>query len=191
MRRRCYHEGFRGRPHGWVITAMKVTDKRIFTPEGELKEEFRHLSEGGEAREGSGASPSEEPSPAGSSPEPPKAPEAAAGSPPEATPPGSGFESSASEGSAERLELPATPPEMGGPGFLDLVGIIAEPVAIYLGDVQLPDGQTAENLEVARFHIDLLDVLRQKTSGNLSAQELAVLDDVLYRLRLRYVQKRG
>jgi hypothetical protein len=34
-------------------------------------------------------------------------------------------------------------------------------------------------------------VLRQKTAGNVSAQESAVLEDVLYRLRLRYVQKRG
>ena len=44
---------------------------------------------------------------------------------------------------------------------------------------------------MARLHIDLLDVLRQKSAGNLTAQEAAVLEDVLYRLRLRYVQKRG
>ena len=31
----------------------------------------------------------------------------------------------------------------------------------------------------------------QKTVGNLTAQESAVLEDILYRLRLRYVQKRG
>ena len=37
----------------------------------------------------------------------------------------------------------------------------------------------------------LLDVLRQKTAGNVTAQESSVLEDVLYRLRLRYVQKRG
>ena len=44
---------------------------------------------------------------------------------------------------------------------------------------------------MARLHIDLLDVLRQKTAGNLTAQELAVLEDFLYRARVRYVQKRG
>ncbi len=69
--------------------------------------------------------------------------------------------------------------------------MLAEPVSLYLGDIPLPDGQSAENLEMARLHIDLLDVLRQKTAGNVSAQESAVLEDVLYRLRLRYVQKRG
>ena len=51
--------------------------------------------------------------------------------------------------------------------------------------------QWAENLEMARLHIDLLEVLRQKTAGNLTAQEAAILEDLIYRLRMRYVQKRG
>ena len=69
--------------------------------------------------------------------------------------------------------------------------MLAEPVAIYLGDLELPDGESAENLEMARLHIDLLDILRQKTAGNLTAQESTFLEDLLYRLRVRYVQKRG
>jgi hypothetical protein len=44
---------------------------------------------------------------------------------------------------------------------------------------------------MARLHIDLLDLLRQKTAGNLTVQESAFLEDLLYRLRVRYVQKRG
>ncbi|HEX6203126.1 MAG TPA: DUF1844 domain-containing protein, partial [Thermoanaerobaculia bacterium] len=88
------------------------------------------------------------------------------------------------------VELPGTPPGLG-PAFYDLVAVLAEPVPLYLGDAPLPDGQSAENMEAAHFHIDLLDVLRQKTAGNLTAQESAVLEDVLYRLRMRYVQKRG
>jgi len=88
------------------------------------------------------------------------------------------------------LELPGSPPGLG-PTFLDLVGVLTEPVPFYLGDAALPDGQTMENLDAARLHIDLLDVLRQRTAGNLTAQEQAVLDDLLYRLRVRYVQKRG
>ena len=85
--------------------------------------------------------------------------------------------------------LPDSPGE--GPAFLDLVALLAEPVALYLGDAQTPDGQSHENLDAARLHIDLLDVLREKTAGNLSAQESGILEDVLYRLRMRYVQKRG
>jgi hypothetical protein len=92
--------------------------------------------------------------------------------------------------SGARLELPGSPPGLGA-SFYDLAAMLAEPVAIYLGDLELPDGETAENLEMARLHIDLLDVLRQKTAGNLTAQESAFLEDLLYRLRVRYVQKRG
>jgi hypothetical protein len=69
--------------------------------------------------------------------------------------------------------------------------MLAEPVPIYLGDARLPDGQVATNLELARLYIDLLEILRQKTAGNLDAQERAFLEDLLYRLRVRYVQKMG
>ena len=151
---------------------LKVTDKRMFTPEGELKEEYRFLHE----KSTSEAAP--EPPPAAAAPAP--APEPARPAPePEYEPAGA------------PLELPMDSPDMDGPSFYDLVAMMAEPVPIYLGDTRLPDGQVATNLEMARLHIDLLDVLRQKTAGNVSAQESSVLEDVLYRLRLRYVQKRG
>jgi hypothetical protein len=154
---------------------IKVTDKRIFTPEGELREEYRFLQEKATSE------PLPEPQPAPVSPPASPAPPAAAVAPepPEPYSPG------------PALELPGSPPGLGGATFYDLVGVLSEPVAIYLGDVELPDGGTAENLEMARLHIDLLDVLRQKTRGNLGAQESMVLEDILYRSRMRYVQKRG
>lgn len=169
---------------------MKVTDRRMFTPEGELREEYRELAEtpAAPAEPAADAEPPGRPSPV----EPPRSapaqarpgerePEAGPGAPP-------GWPPSGERGAP--LELPGTPPGLG-PAFYDLVAVLAEPVPVYLGDVQLPDGQSAENLEAARFHIDLLDVLRQKTAGNLTAQESAVLEDVLYRVRMRFVQKRG
>ena len=165
---------------------IKVTDKRIFTSEGELKDEFRFLEEAA-APDAAGS-----PEPA---PELPHVERAASAAPGVADrPPASPRDPRAAEPPPEpgpRLELPGTPPGFGAPTFYDLVAILAEPVAIYLGDAELPDGQTHENLEMARLHIDLLDVLRQKTAGHLTAQESAVLEDVLYRLRMRYVQKRG
>lgn len=154
---------------------MKVTDKRMFTPKGELREEYRFLEEKSTA----------EPSPGQSEPEP--EPERPADAP---VPADAGWESAGPSGDP-RLELPTTPPQLGGPSFFDLVAMLAEPVALYLGDAPLPDGQSAEDLEMARLHIEMLDVLRQKTAGNLTAQESAVLEDILYRLKVRYVQKRG
>ena len=164
---------------------LKVTDKRIFTPAGDLRDEFRHLkdqppptatAERPAEPEAATAAPAAEPSPRQEPADPRGAGGGAAPPSPEPSP---------------RLELPGTPPGFGAPTFYDLVAVLAEPVSLYLGDIPLPDGQNAENLEMARLHIDLLDVLRQKTAGNVSAQESGVLEDVLYRLRLRYVQKRG
>jgi len=152
------------------VSDIKVTDKRMFTAEGELRDEYRDLANAAPAE-------AEPPAPVAAEPPPP---------PPPITEP------EPSRVAPPPLELPDTGPSaLGQPSFYDLAAILAEPVQVYLGDLPLPDGGSAENLEMARLHIDLLDVLRQKTAGNLTAQESAVLEDVLYRLRLRYVQKRG
>ena len=154
---------------------IKVTDKRMFTAEGELREEYRHLDEQAETvAEPATETPPREPPP--ETPSPPAEPGTAAEELPEAAP---------------RLEIPGTPEGLGKPSFLDLVTLLAEPIGLYLGDAELPDGKSAENLEMARLHIDLLDVLRQKTAGNLEPGESRLLEDLLYRCRLRYVQKRG
>ena len=69
--------------------------------------------------------------------------------------------------------------------------MLVQPALIYLGDLPLPDGQPSENLPLARRQIDLLEVLKEKTEGNLTSQESSVFDDLLYRLRMRYLQKKG
>lgn len=151
---------------------IKVTDKRMFTPEGDLREEYRFLNE---------KSTATAPEPA-----PERRPEPAP--PPSGRGPAAQDHRFAAEEPSAPFEIPGTPPGLG-PSFFDLVAMLAEPVPIYLGDMGLPGGQDAENLEMARLHIDLIDVLRQKTAGNLTAQESAFLEDLLYRLRVRYVQK--
>lgn len=161
---------------------IKVTDKRMFTPEGELREEYRFLNEKSTS---TAPAEAEEAAPAHSEPSRPEPAGRGAAEPPRPSQP-----PAMERDDDPRLDFPGTPPGMG-PGFFDLAAMLAEPAAIYLGDAPLPDGQWAENLEMARLHIDLLDVLRQKTLGNLTAQESAFLEDLLYRLRVRYVQKRG
>lgn len=149
---------------------IRVTDKRMFTPDGQLREEYRFLEDRLAGK------PAAEPEPPSPEPPPGRPAEPAAAQESPGPPP---------------LELPATPPGLGAPTFLDLVGMLAEPVAVYLGDAPLPDGQSGEDPEMARLHIDLLALLREKTVGNLTRQEAAILEDVLYRLQMRYVQKRG
>ena len=176
---------------------LKVTDKRMFTPDGELKDEFQHLekdsAEEPVAREAVDIEePSAEPEEPSAEPEEPSTDQEAQAADQETAPPEAEAPSASQpEPSRGRVEIPLEETGRGELGFFDLVGLVAQPVAIYLGDAKLPDGESAENLDMARLHIDLLEVLTEKTVGNLTAQEQTLLEDLLYQLRLRYVQKRG
>ncbi len=58
-----------------------------------------------------------------------------------------------------------------------------------------PDPETGAlgrpNLDMARQTIDTLEVLQEKTRGNLDAEEHKLLDSLLYELRLRFVEVSG
>ncbi|MCH8146908.1 MAG: DUF1844 domain-containing protein [Planctomycetes bacterium] len=90
----------------------------------------------------------------------------------------------------ETAEQPA--PDGGAPGqpvFADLINMLAMQAAVALGGYKGPGGESIpSNPEAAKHHIDLLDVLDEKTKGNLSDEEKRVLDTVLYELRMQYVQ---
>lgn len=77
--------------------------------------------------------------------------------------------------------------------FTTFVISLASTAAIHFGD--LPDRETgahgAPNLEGASQMINILSLLEQKTKGNLTAEERQVLEQVLYELRLRFVQATG
>lgn len=77
--------------------------------------------------------------------------------------------------------------------FTTFVISLASSAAIHFGDVPNPEtGARAEpNLEGASQMIEILSLLEQKTKGNLTAEERQVLEQVLYELRLRYVQAAG
>ena len=63
---------------------------------------------------------------------------------------------------------------------------------IALGDVPHPTTRKqASNLPQAKYLIDLLGVLEEKTKGNLAVEEEKLLKDALYQLRMRYLAKSG
>ena len=75
------------------------------------------------------------------------------------------------------------------PSFAELLNMLAMQAAIALGGYQGPGGERIPpNPAAAKHHIDLLDVLEQKTKGNLTDEEKRALDGVLYELRIQYVQ---
>jgi hypothetical protein len=60
---------------------------------------------------------------------------------------------------------------------------------MHLGEIPDPvDQQVAHDLPAAKQMIDLLGILRDKTKGNLDAAEDQLLKEVLYDLRMRYVE---
>ena len=77
--------------------------------------------------------------------------------------------------------------------FTAFVLSLASTAAIHFGDLPDPvSGQTNElNLEGATQMIEILSLLEQKTRGNLTAEEREVLGQVLYELRMRYVEASG
>jgi len=74
-------------------------------------------------------------------------------------------------------------------GFIDLLNMLAMQAAIGLGGYQGPGGERIPpNPAAAKHNIDLLEVLQEKTKGNLTADEEKVLSAVLYELRMNFVQ---
>ena len=74
--------------------------------------------------------------------------------------------------------------------FLGFVLSLAHTAAVHFGDVPDPvSGETMPaNLPVVQQMIDILALLEEKTRGNLTAEERQFLDQILYELRLRYVE---
>lgn len=67
---------------------------------------------------------------------------------------------------------------------------IASTAAMALGLAPGPDGKTHKDTNMARFNIDLLVLLRDKTKGNLSPEEKTFLDSVISDLQLKFLQNK-
>lgn len=65
---------------------------------------------------------------------------------------------------------------------------IASSAALYMG--LSPDPQTGEhnvNLPMARFNIDLLLCLQEKTKGNLTEEEARLIDSIIQDIQLKFL----
>lgn len=75
--------------------------------------------------------------------------------------------------------------------FNALVLSLGSSAIVHLGEAPDPTtGQKREKpeLSLAQQSIDLLAVLQEKTRGNLTDEEARFLDNILYDLRMLYVQ---
>lgn len=65
---------------------------------------------------------------------------------------------------------------------------LASSALVGLGEAPDPTtGRKTRDLDFARHNIDILEMLKQKTSGRLEKGEAGLLDDLLSELRLKYV----
>jgi hypothetical protein len=84
----------------------------------------------------------------------------------------------------------------GGPigpaDFVQLVGKLYEEALVFMGYHDDPQaGASMANLPVASWHIDILGILREKTKGNLTAEEAKLVDDAVANLKVLFVRASG
>jgi len=95
----------------------------------------------------------------------------------------------------EAAKEPRQQPPPGGPPGTDFVSFIsglAMQAMMSLGEVAHPNtGRVHENLGEAKYLIDMLTMLQEKTKGNLTEDEAAALEEALYSLKMTYVRKTG
>jgi len=76
--------------------------------------------------------------------------------------------------------------------FVQFVMMQAQNIFYVLGRIPSQDGRPMPpNLEAAKILIDQLEMIEEKTRGNLSAQESSILGDALKNVRLAFVEASG
>lgn len=73
--------------------------------------------------------------------------------------------------------------------FSAFVVSLATQTLMQLGELKAPPGmEVAKDLVMARHSIDILDMLKLKTKGNLNADESRLLEEVLHNLHIAFVR---
>jgi len=76
--------------------------------------------------------------------------------------------------------------------FIEFVMMHAQNAALFLGQIPNPKTGEAEiNLDLARMFIDQLEMIQEKTRGNLTNEEAMVLRNALSNLQMAYVEAAG
>ena len=159
---------------------FKVQDRRRFSAEGELKPEYSGAEE--RVRQTAG-SPQEKGAQHSDSQDSAHRQQAAVASGSEQAAAAEGYAAARSSAGASH---PAGAGEINFGAFL--ISLSTE-VLVHLGEVADPSsGQPRRDLGMAQQLIDILGMLQVKTRGNLDHDEQALLDAILFDLRMKYVE---
>jgi len=92
----------------------------------------------------------------------------------------------AAEGPQEKVWEPPLP-EIN---FSSFIFSLSTSALLHFGEISDPISNKKEkNLPLAKQTIDLLGMLKEKTKGNLSKDEEELLDNILFNLRMKYVEE--
>ena len=154
----------------------EVKDKRAFTPDGEPKE----TAQPGPTPEPSRAAGSRRPFGEGT----------AHGSGSCCGPDGSPLIPSAAESRPSDAGPARDAAEMPPVEFGQFILSLATATLFHLGDAHEEGKEPPPpNLPLAKETIDIIEMLQEKTKGNLSKEETAFIEGILFDLRMRYVAK--
>jgi len=161
-------------------TGFKVTDRRLFNPDGTPRDSGRVEEERSE--------PTPAPAPPPVAAAEPRQPEAApAVAAPAAVP----------QRQVATAELPAIEPEDDSDpedpaSFANFTMWVASNAASALGMMEHPaTGERSVDLEIGKHWVDVLGMMQRKTRGNLNNEESQILESLLADLRMQYVSLTG
>jgi len=73
--------------------------------------------------------------------------------------------------------------------FVTLIMSFASASMICMGKIPDPaTGTVQKNLSIAKQNIDIISLLMEKTKGNLTQEEDRIIEQILYELRMHYVE---
>ena len=75
--------------------------------------------------------------------------------------------------------------------FAALVSVLVTQALFALGLLEVEGQEREPDLEMAKYNIDMLETLEEKTKGNLSKEEETVLKNTLKQVRMAYVKATG
>lgn len=83
-------------------------------------------------------------------------------------------------------------PPMPPASFQMLVSSLATEAMLAMGQIPHPvTGEVVRRRNQAKYLVDTIEILREKTLGNITAEETSGIDDLLHQLRMAYVAMPG
>ena len=94
-------------------------------------------------------------------------------------------------GTSDESEPEKDTPPLPEINFSSFILSLSSSALFHFGEIPDPvTNKKQRNLSMAKQTIDILGILKEKTTGNLKKEEESLLENLLYDLRMRYVSEK-